>query len=83
MAGKTDNADGQSERLQMRVSREFITAVDDWRRRQPDIPSRSEAIRRLVERGLAGEGGKEGEELATDYIKGDQLTSENDGGASR
>jgi hypothetical protein len=28
------------------------TAIDDWRRRQQDLPTRSEAIRRLVEIGL-------------------------------
>jgi metal-responsive CopG/Arc/MetJ family transcriptional regulator len=56
MADKTNDADGQSERLQMRVSRRFIRAVDDWRRHQPDIPSRSEAIRRLVEKSLEAEG---------------------------
>jgi hypothetical protein len=38
--------------LQMRVSANFLKIVDDWRRRQPDLPSRSEAIRRLVEIGL-------------------------------
>jgi hypothetical protein len=30
-----------------------VTAVDEWRRRQPDLPSRGEAIRRLVEQSLA------------------------------
>jgi len=30
-----------------------LTAIDDWRRRQPDLPARGEAIRRLVELGLA------------------------------
>lgn len=39
--------------LQMRVSEDFLRLVDDWRRQQPDIPSRSEAIRRLVEIALA------------------------------
>jgi len=33
----------------MRVSEEFLRMVDDWRRRQKDLPSRAEAIRRLVE----------------------------------
>ena len=33
----------------------FLSAVDDWRRRQPAIPSRSEAVRRLVEIGLNAE----------------------------
>lgn len=37
--------------LQMRVSDEFLQTVDDWRRKQPDLPNRTEAIRRLVERG--------------------------------
>src|SRR4030095_9754666 len=35
--------------FQMRVSEEFLNMVDDWRRRQKDIPSRAEAIRRMVE----------------------------------
>jgi hypothetical protein len=29
-----------------------LTAIDDWRRLQPDLPARGEAIRRLVELGL-------------------------------
>jgi hypothetical protein len=36
----------------MRVSEQFIRTIDDWRRKQPDLPSRTEAIRRLVEKGL-------------------------------
>jgi hypothetical protein len=35
----------------MRVSENFLRMVDDWRRLQSDIPSRAEAIRRLVELG--------------------------------
>jgi hypothetical protein len=42
----------QSERFQMRVSPSFLKAIDEWRRKQSDIPSRAEAIRRLVELGL-------------------------------
>jgi hypothetical protein len=33
----------------MRVSEQFLRTVDDWRRSQTDLPSRAEAIRRLVE----------------------------------
>jgi hypothetical protein len=33
-------------------------AVDNWRRQQPDIPSRPEAMRRLVEVGLQSGGGE-------------------------
>jgi len=29
-----------------------VAAIDEWRRKQDDLPSRSEAIRRLVELGL-------------------------------
>jgi len=42
----------QTERFQMRVSPSFLRLIDDWRRKQPDLPSRAEAIRRLVERGV-------------------------------
>jgi hypothetical protein len=38
--------------LQMRVSGDFLRTVDDWRRKQPELPSRSEAIRRLVQQAL-------------------------------
>ena len=42
--------------LQMRVSQDFLRSIDEWRRHQQDLPSRAEAIRRLVEMGLeAGE----------------------------
>jgi|HubBroStandDraft_4_1064222.scaffolds.fasta_scaffold1283362_1 hypothetical protein len=38
--------------FQMRASEEFLRQIDDWRREQPDLPSRAEAIRRLIEAGL-------------------------------
>lgn len=38
--------------FQMRSSEEFLRRIDDWRREQTDIPSRAEAIRRLIELGL-------------------------------
>jgi hypothetical protein len=38
--------------FQMRVTDDFLRQIDDWRRVQPDLPSRSEAIRRLTELGL-------------------------------
>jgi hypothetical protein len=38
----------------MRVSEQFLRMVDDWRRTQVDLPSRAEAIRRLVEMGVKG-----------------------------
>jgi hypothetical protein len=39
----------QDRPFQMRVSEEFLRTVDDWRRGQTDLPSRAEAIRRMVE----------------------------------
>lgn len=36
----------------VRMSPELIDAVTEWRRRQSQLPSESEAIRRLVEIGL-------------------------------
>ena len=36
----------------LRIPTELIAAVDEFRRREPDIPVRSAAIRRLIEKGL-------------------------------
>ena len=43
----------QDTQLQMRASAEFLKSIDDWRDKQPDSPPRAEAVRRLVELGLA------------------------------
>lgn len=40
---------------QIRLSTSFWKKVDEWRRQQEKIPQRAEAIRRLVEAGLAAE----------------------------
>jgi len=40
-------------KFQLAITEKMGTAINDWRRRQPDIPNRSEAIRRLVEGRLA------------------------------
>ena len=39
----------------MRVSESFLRMVDDWRRGQIDVPSRAEAIRRMVELAITAE----------------------------
>jgi hypothetical protein len=36
----------------VRVQPEMAKQLDDWRRKQDDLPGRPEAIRRLVELGL-------------------------------
>jgi hypothetical protein len=38
--------------FQLRIPNEFFVAIDEWRRHQADLPTRSEAIRRLVKSGL-------------------------------
>lgn len=42
----------KTERFEMRLEEELLDQVDRWRAKQPDVPARAEAMRRLVERGL-------------------------------
>ncbi|MGR7993894.1 hypothetical protein [Xanthobacter sp. ZOL 2024] len=44
-----------TERVQIVAPASWIELVDEWRRKQPKIPSRSEAIRILVENALSAE----------------------------
>lgn len=44
--------DKLDQRIQLVASLDFSKTVDEWRRGQADLPSRSEAIRRLVDLGL-------------------------------
>jgi metal-responsive CopG/Arc/MetJ family transcriptional regulator len=41
----------QLKRLHVKVPPTFLRVLDAWRRKQFDLPSRSEAIRRLVSSG--------------------------------
>jgi hypothetical protein len=45
-------ATGVGTPVQVRLSDDLLSRLDDFRRDLPDIPGRPEAIRRLVERGL-------------------------------
>jgi hypothetical protein len=49
-----------SERFELRLDPEILDKVDLWRKDQPGLPSRSEAMRKLLERGL---GRQEDEQL--------------------
>jgi hypothetical protein len=40
-------------RIPVMMPRSLVERIDAWRREQEDLPSRAEAIRRLVERGLS------------------------------
>ena len=43
----------KTERFEMRLDPETLKKVDNWRSNQPDLPSRAEAVRRLMEIGLS------------------------------
>lgn len=44
-----------TERLDMRVSREFLDKVEQWRKLQDRVPPRAEAIRTLALRSIEAE----------------------------
>jgi hypothetical protein len=44
--------DKKDQRIPVMMSTDEVAAIDEWRRHNADLPSRSEAIRRLVELGL-------------------------------
>lgn len=48
----------KTERFEMRLDEETILRIDEWREEESDKPSRAEAIRRLVESGLAARVGE-------------------------
>lgn len=43
----------KSGRFEMVTPPGWMERIDAWRRDQPDLPTRAEAIRRLVDKGLA------------------------------
>jgi len=53
------SAQAMTERFEMRLGASVLEEVDAWRARQNDVPSRAEAIRRLIEAGLAATSGRE------------------------
>src|SRR4051794_11547933 len=42
----------KTERFELRLDEEALSRIDAWRSEQADLPSRAEAMRRLVELGL-------------------------------
>ena len=38
----------KTKRLQLVMSERDLSLLDEWRRRQADIPNRSEAVRRMI-----------------------------------
>jgi hypothetical protein len=43
-------------RFELRLPPDLGDEIDDWRRKQPDLPPRAEAARRLIVAGLRAEG---------------------------
>jgi hypothetical protein len=41
-----------TEAVTFRAHRRVLVRLDDWRRAQPDLPTRTEAVRRLLEKAL-------------------------------
>jgi hypothetical protein len=58
MKTRKKRAPETGELIGVRLQPDPLAEVDNWRRKQPDLPSRAEAIRRLVELGLASKGGE-------------------------
>ncbi|WP_342616489.1 hypothetical protein [Rhodoferax sp. GW822-FHT02A01] len=61
-----------------RFQPDLLSAIDEWRKQQPDIPTRPEAVRRLVDAGLRQAGKSaanvaKNELLAISDLSGDQL----------
>jgi len=57
--GGQTNSDTASVPLQIRFRGSLLREVDNWRRAQPDIPTRAEAIRRLLSQALSASKGIE------------------------
>lgn len=49
-------ATGNDPMMAFRLSKEKVAEVEAWAARQPDKPSRSEALRRLIDLGMRGRG---------------------------
>ncbi|WP_439571194.1 hypothetical protein [Sphingomonas sp.] len=48
-------AEKSNHTFQMRVHTSWLAMIDEWRRKQPDLPTRAEAIRRLVDKGISAD----------------------------
>jgi hypothetical protein len=46
----------KDQRIPIMMTVAEVSRIDEWRAKQPGIPSRAEAIRRLVQSGLTAEG---------------------------
>jgi len=49
----TETNEKHSVRVDLMMMASEVRAIEEWRRHQPDLPTRAEAIRRLIQLGLA------------------------------
>lgn len=52
-----------NKQIMVRLTDELLAAIDDWRRNELDLPTRSEALRRLAITGLKATGAEKPEKL--------------------
>ena len=45
---KSDQIPRLSHALTLKLTAGMVAEIDEWRRQQPDLPNRAEAIRRLI-----------------------------------
>ena len=45
---KSDQMPRLSHALTLKLTEGMVAEIDEWRRQQPDLPNRAEAIRRLI-----------------------------------
>ena len=51
-----ENEPMKDQRIPVMMSADEVELIDEWRRKHPELPSRSEAIRQLVALGLKAKG---------------------------
>jgi len=50
---KTETIEKHSVRVDLMMMASEVQAIEEWRRQEQDLPTRAEAIRRLIQLGLA------------------------------
>lgn len=56
MSGKRGRPPTDTTQITVRLPRDLLDAVDEFRREENDLPTRPEAIRRLIQAGLDAKG---------------------------
>ena len=55
MGGRMRKLAEKARKIMLVAPEDWIGKIDKWRRHQPDMPTRSESIRRLVEKAIAAD----------------------------